>query len=331
MRRRDFIAVLAAAVIRPSIARAQQSDRVRRIAVLVSLTQGNAEEKARLGAFAKGLQDLGWIEGRNIQIEYRWSGGNIDTTRKYAAEIVALAPDVILAGNTSTVGPLQHETRNIPIVFAGVVDPVAAGFVESVSHPGGNTTGFTQFEYGMSGKWVQLLKEVAPKITRVGVLRDLTLAFGTGELAAIQAVAPSLGVEVVPLGLRDAAEIERNIPSFAQTPDAGLIITTGATAVRNRHLIITLAARHHLPAVYPYRFYATDGGLISYGPDRVDPYRRAAVYVDRILKGEKPGDLPVQAPTKYEMAVNLKTAKTIGLTIPQSVLARADEVIEDQT
>jgi putative tryptophan/tyrosine transport system substrate-binding protein len=254
LKRRTFITLLGGAAASPLAARAQQADRMRRIGVLMTTAAGDPEGQARLAAFVKGLQQRGWIEGRNIHIDLRWSGGDAGQTGKYAAELVALAPDVILAGNTSTVAPLQHETRTIPIVFAGVVDPVAAGFVESLSRPGGNTTGFTQFEYGMSGKWVELLKEISPSITRVGVLRDVSLAFGTGEFAAIQAIAPLLAVEVTPLGLRDAAEIERGIGTFARTPNGGLIVTTGATAIRNRQLIITLVQRHRLPAVYPYRF-----------------------------------------------------------------------------
>ena len=296
MQRREFITLLGGAATWPLAARAQQADGTRRIGVLVSLSKDNPEGQARLAAFAKGLQELGWTDGRNIHIEYRWSGGDAELTRNYATELVALAPDVILAGNTSTVGALQRATRTVPIVFAGVVDPVAAGFVESVARPGGNSTGFTQFEYGMSGKWVQLLKEIAPLVTRVAVVRDVTIAVGTGELAAIQAVAPSLGVEVSPLGLHDAGEIERGIEGFARGSNGGMIVATGAAAIRHRQLIISLAARHHLPAVYPYRFYVTDGGLVSYGPDRVDPFRRAAGYVDRILKGEKPSDFPCRHP-----------------------------------
>jgi putative ABC transport system substrate-binding protein len=270
---------------------------------------------------------LGWTDGRNISIEYRWSAGDVERTRRYAAELVALAPDVILAGNTSTVGPLQQATHTVPIVFAGVVDPVGAGFVDSLAHPGGHTTGFTQFEYGTSGKWLELLKEIAPRVTRAAVLRDVTIA-ATGEFAAIQAVAPSLGVEVSPLGTREAGEIERGIANFARSPNGGLIVATGASAVGHRELITRLATRHRLPAIYPYRFFVALGGLVSYGPDRVDPFRRAAAYVDRILKGEKAGDLPVQAPNKYELVINLKAAKSIDLTIPPSVLVRADEVIE---
>ena len=299
---------------------------MRYIGVLMSYAEDNPDGKPRLAAFAQGLQELGWTDGRNIRIEYRWSAGDAERTRGYAAELVALATDVILAGNTSTVGPLQQATRTVPIVFAGVVDPVGAGFVDSLARPGGNTTGFTQFEYGMSGKWLELLKEVAPHVTRAAMLREVTIA-GTGEFAAIQAVAPSLGVEVSPLGSRDAGEIEQGIAAFARAPNGGLIVANGAP-IRHRELIISLAARHRLPAIYPYRLFVTIGGLVSYGPDRVDPFRRAAAYVDRILKGEKPGDLPVQAPNTYELVINLKTAKSIGLTIPPSLLARADEVIE---
>ena len=330
MRRRDFIkVVVGSAAVFPFAARAQQSDTARRIGVLMAYAEDNPEGKPRLAAFTQGLQELGWAVGRNIRIEYRWSGGDAERTRKYAMELVALAPDVILAGNTSTVRPLQQATRTIPIVFAGVVDPVAAGFVDSLAHPGGNATGFTQFEYGMSGKWVELLKEIAPRVTRVAVLRvrDVSVT-ESGEFAAIQAVAPSLGVEIRPLNLGDAGEIERDIAAFARGPNGGLIVATGTSAAHHRELITTLAVRYRLPAVYPYRFFVTVGGLVSYGPDRVDPFRRAAAYVDRILKGEKPADLPVQTPIKYELAVNLKTAKAIGLTMPPSILSRADAVIE---
>jgi putative ABC transport system substrate-binding protein len=281
--------------------------------------------KARLAAFAKALEELGWFDGRNIQIEYRAAGSNAERLRRHAAELATISPDVILAGGTSTVGPLQKETRTVPIVFAGVVDPVGAGLVDSLARPGGNTTGFTQFEYGMSGKWLQLLKEIAPHVTRVGVLRDATTAVATSELAAIQAVGPSVGVDVSPLGTN---EIENSVGAFARTSGGGLIITTGATPIHNRRLIITLAAQYRLPTVYPYRFFAADGGLMSYGPDRVEPFRRAASYVDRILKGEKPVDLPVQAPTKYELVINVKTAKALGLGVPPALQARADELIE---
>lgn len=327
MRRRQFIIVLGGSALWSLAAHAQQPDRKRRIGVLMAYAEDNPDGKPRLAAFAQGLQELGWTDGRNISIEYRWSAGDVERTRRHAAELVALAPDVILAGNTSTVAPLQQTTNTVPIVFAGVVDPVGAGFVDSLARPGGHTTGFTQFEYGTSGKWLELLKEVAPRVTRAAVLRDVTIA-ATAEFAAIQAVAPSLGVEVSPLGTRDAGEIERGIANFARSPDGGLIVATGALAVGHRELITRLAARHRLPAVYPYRFFVALGGLVSYGPDRVDPFRRAATYVDRILKGEKAGDLPVQAPNKYELIINLKAAKSIGLAVPPSVLARADEVIE---
>ena len=327
MRRREFIGgILGSAATWPLSTYAQQADRMRRIGVLMAYAEDNPDGKPRLSAFTQGLHELGWTDGRNIRIEYRWSAGDAERTRRYAAELVALAPDVILAGNTSTVGPLQQATQTVPIVFAGVVDPVGAGFVDSLARPGGHTTGFTQFEYGMSGKWLELLKAIAPRMTRAAVLR-MTIA-GTGEFAAIQTGAPSLGVEVSPLGSRDAGEIERGIADFARSPNGGLIVATGASAVAHRQLITALAARHRLPAIYPYRFFVAVGGLVSYGPDRVDPFRRAAAYVDRILKGEKPGDLPVQAPTKYELIINLKTAKALGLTIPQSLLATADEVIE---
>jgi|RhiMetdeSRZDD1v2_1073273.scaffolds.fasta_scaffold352501_2 ABC-type uncharacterized transport system substrate-binding protein len=330
MRRREFIGLFAGmAFAWPLAARAQQADRPRRIGVLVSLSKDNPETQARLAAFAQGLQELGWTDGRNIRVDYRWSAGDIELTRKYAAELVALEPDIILAGNTSTVRPLQQATRTVPIVFAGVVDPVAAGFVDSLARPGRNTTGFTQFEYSMSSKWPELLKEIAPRVTRATVLRTRDMSSAeAGEFAAIQAVAPSLGVAVTPFGVGDTDEIERGIADFARTPNAGLIVTTGPSPTVHGQLLIMLAARHHLPTIYPYRFYVSDGGLISYGPDRVDPFRRAASYVDRILKGEKPGDLPVQAPTKYELAINLKTAKVLGLTVPPTLLARADEVIE---
>jgi len=298
---------------------------MRRIGVLVAGDEYDTEMKARLAAFAKALEELGWFDGRNIQIEYRAAGSNAERLHRHAAELATIAPDVILAGGTSTVGPLQNETRTVPIVFAGVVDPVGAGLVDSLARPGGNTTGFTQFEYGMSGKWLQLLKEIAPHVTRVGVLRDATTAVATSELAAIQAVGPSVGVDVSPLG---TTEIENSVGAFARTPGGGLIITTGATPIHNRRLIITLAAQYRLPTVYPYRFFAADGGLMSYGPDRDEPFRRAASYVDRILKGEKPVDLPVQAPTKYELVINVKTAKALGLGVPAALQARADELIE---
>ena len=299
---------------------------MRRIGALMNLAADDPEALGRITAFVQGLQQLGWSDGRNVRIIARWAAGNDDNFRKYSAELVALAPDTILAASTPAVLALQQATHTVPIVFVTVIDPVGAGMVASLARPGGNTTGFTVFEYGMSGKWVELLKEIAPGVRRVAVLRDLTI--GIAQLAAIQAVAPSLGVELSVVGTRDADEIERAVTAFARSPNGGLIVTAGTTPAIHRELISTLAARHRLPAVYPFRYYVTEGGLISYGPDSIDPYRAAAGYVHRILKGEKPADLPVQVPTKYELVVNLKTAKALGLTIPQSVLTRADEVIE---
>jgi putative ABC transport system substrate-binding protein len=329
MRRRNFIALLGgAAVAWPLAARAQQPDRVRRIGVLTPFAADDAEGHARLTAFAQGLQQLGWTVGQNIRIDYRWGDGKADTMHKYAAELVALAPEVILANSSAAVSPLLQTTRTIPIVFAVVADPVGAGFVESLARPGGNATGFTVFEYSIAGKWLELLKEIAPRLTRAAVLRDSAIAAGTGQLGAIQAMASSLGIELRPVDVRDAGEIERAITAFAQGSNGGLIVTGSPAAVVHRGLIVALAARHRLPAVYNTRFYATGGGLISYGPDFLDQFRRAAGYVDRILKGEKPADLPVQAPTKYDLVINLKTARALGLDIPATVLARADEVIE---
>jgi ABC-type uncharacterized transport system substrate-binding protein len=331
MRRRQFITTLlgGAAVAWPLAVRAQQPVRTHRIGVLVAgAAADDPDGRARSAAFLQGLQQLGWTDGRNIRIEYRWGAGDADNMRKYATELVALAPDVILASGTATVAPLLQETRTVPIVFAQVTDPVGAGFVDSLARPGGNATGFILFEYGISGKWLELLKEIAPGVTRVAVIRDATLSSGTGQFGAIQSVAPSVGVEVSPVNVRDAPEIERAVTAFARSSNGGLIVTASGLAVVHRDLIITLAARHKLPAVYYRRMYVTDGGLISYGPDTVDQHRRAAMYVDRILKGEKPADLPVQAPTKYELAINLKTAKGLGITVPDTLLARADEVIE---
>jgi putative ABC transport system substrate-binding protein len=330
MQRRNFIRLLGgAAVAWPLAARAQQSDRVRRIGVLVAATADDGDYQARIAAFQQGLQQLGWNDGRNVQIDTRWATTKPDDIRRHAAELAALAPDVILAGTgTATVAPLLQATRTVPIVFAVVIDPVGAGFVDSLARPGGNATGFTVFEYGMSGKWLELLKQIAPAVTRAAVLRDPTIASGIGQFAAVQAVAPSLGVDLSAVDVRDAGEIERAVMAFARSSNDGLIVTASALATRHRDLIIALAARLRLPAVYPYRFFVTIGGLISYGPDFVDQYRQAAGYVDRILKGEKPADLPVQAATKYELAINLKTAKALGLTVPPAVLARAGEVIE---
>jgi putative ABC transport system substrate-binding protein len=330
MRRREFITLLGGtAVAWPLAARTQQSDRVRRIGVLMAATADDPDYQARIAAFQQGLQQLGWSDGRNVHVDIRWATTKPDDIRGHAAELAALAPDVILAGTgTATVAPLLQATRTVPIVFAVVIDPVGAGFVDSLARPGGNATGFTVFEYGMSGKWLELLKQIAPGVTRAAVLRDPTIASGIGQFAAVQAVAPSLGVDLSAVDVRDAGEIERAVTAFARSSNDGLIVTASALATRHRDLIIALAARLRLPAVYPYRFFVTIGGLISYGPDFVDQYRQAAGYVDRILKGEKPAELPVQAATKYELAINLKTAKALGLTVPPAVLARAGEVIE---
>jgi putative tryptophan/tyrosine transport system substrate-binding protein len=328
MKRRDFITLLGGAVAWPLAAHAQQPERMRRIGVLIPYAADDPEGQARIAAFLQGLQQLGWTEGRNVRIDYRWSAGDADRARRYAAELVALAPDVILASGTSTVGPLLQATRTVPIVFPVIGDPVGAGFVDSLARPGGNATGFMSREYSLSGKWLELLKEIAPSVTRVAVLRDAALSGGPVQFGVIQAVAPSLRVEVNPINLRDAGEIERAIAAFAGSPNGGLILTGGATSLLHGDLIITLVARHKLPAVYPYRHIVTGGGLIFYWANFYDQYRRAAGYVDRILKGEKPADLPVQAPTKYELVINLKTAKTLGLEVPPTLLARADEVIE---
>jgi putative ABC transport system substrate-binding protein len=328
VRRRQFISLLGgAAAAWPLVARAQQGERMRRIGVLMSLAANDPEGQMRFAAFAQGLQQLGWTDGRNVRIDARWGAGDADRFRSYAAELVALVPDVILASSGPVVGSLLQATRTVPIVFAQVADPVGAGYVESLARPGGNATGFIAYEYGLSAKWLELLKQVAPGLTRAAVIREATL-FGTGLFGAIQAVAPSLGVEVSPIAPRDADEIERSITAFGRSSNGGLIVTGAPLANVHRELIMMLAARHKLPAVYSNRFYVTGGGLICYGPDFADQHRRAAGYVDRILKGEKPADLPVQAPTKYELVVNLKTAKALGLEIPPTLLALADEVIE---
>jgi putative ABC transport system substrate-binding protein len=328
VRRRAFITLLGGAAVWPLAARAQQGERMRRIGVLMNLGSDDAEGQARNAAFLQGLQEFGWTVGRNVRIEYRWGAGDAELFRRYASELVALAPDVILAGGGAVVPSLLQATRTVPIVFTGTPDPVGAGFVESLARPGGNATGFTIYEYGISGKWLELLKEIAPHVTRAAVIRDPAIAAGLGQWGAIQSVAPSLGVELRPLGVRDAGEIERAITAFAHSPNGGLIVTGSALAVVHRELITTLAARYRLPAVYTLPLMANAGGLISYGPDSIDPYRRAAGYVDRILKGEKPADLPVQAPTKLKLVINLKTAKTLGLEVPSTLLATADEVIE---
>jgi putative tryptophan/tyrosine transport system substrate-binding protein len=329
VRRREFIAVLGgAAASWPIAARAQQPERMRRIGVLMNSSATDSEGKARFAAFLQGLQQLGWTDGRNVRMDIRWGAtGDIDGTRKYAAALVALSPDVILATTTPSIAALQQATRTVPIVFAMVVDPVGAGFVESLGRPGGSTTGFMQFEYSLSGKWLELLKQIAPAVTRAAVFRDPSNPTGIGQFAVIQVMAPPLGMEVIPVDVREVAEMERAVAAFNRIANGGLIVTGGQATV-HRELIFQLAARHRLPAVYPYRYYVTSGGLISYGPDLPGLFRHAAGYVDRILNGAKPADLPVQAPTKYELVINLRTAKTLGLEVPATVLARADEVIE---
>jgi putative tryptophan/tyrosine transport system substrate-binding protein len=327
LKRREFFTLLGGAAAAWPLASRAQQERMRRIGVLMPFVAGDPEAQVRSTVFAQTLQQLGWTVGRNLQIDYRFAGGDADRVRQNAAELVALAPDVIMTVGSITVAPIQQATRTIPIVFTNVADPVGAGIVQSLARPGGNATGFTNFEYSMSGKWVELLKQIAPHIRRAAVLRDPTSAAGIGQFAAIQGVAQSLGVELTPVAARDTAELERSMAAFARSANSGMIVTAGGTGFR-RDLIIRLASRHRLPAVYPFRYYAKDGGLISYGPDTLDPVRRAAEYVDRILKGEKPADLPVQAPVKYELAINLKTAKALGLEVPTTLLARADEVIE---
>jgi ABC-type uncharacterized transport system substrate-binding protein len=327
LNRRELITLLGGAAAWPLAARAQLPERVRRVGVLMYLAADDAEGQARLAAFTQALKQLGWSDGGNLRIDTRWA--TADDIRRHAADLAALAPDVLLAGTgTATVAPLLQATRTVPIVFVTVIDPVGAGFVASLAQPGGNATGFTIYEYSMSGKWLELLKEIAPHVTRAAILRDPAVASGIGQFGAVQIVAPSLGVELSPVDVRDADEIERAVSAFARGLNGGLIVTGSALAIVHRKLITTLAARHKLPAVYSGRSYVTAGGLISYAPDAVDQFRRAAGYVDRILKGEKPADLPVQAPTKYELVINLKTAKALGLDVPPSLLARADEVIE---
>jgi putative ABC transport system substrate-binding protein len=329
VRRREFITLLSgAAAAWPLAARAQQGERMRRIGVLLTTAADDPEGQARIAALLQTLQPLGWTVGRNVRIDHRWSAGDAANTRKYAAELVALAPDVILTNGAAAVAPLLQASRTVPIVFVTTADPVGAGFVDSLARPGGNATGFTALEYGFGGKWLELLKEIAPGVTRAAVIRDPAISAGIGLFGAIQSVAPSLGVELSPVNVRDAGEIERAIAAFAHSSNAGLILTASALAFVHRNLIVTLAARHKLPAVYFARAFVAAGGLVSYGTDVIDQYRRAAGYIDRILKGEKPADLPVQAPTKYEVVVNLKTAKALGLEVPPTLLARADEVIE---
>ena len=329
MKRRAFITWLGGgAAALPLMARAQRVQRQRQIGVLLGLAESDAEGQARLGTFKQALQQSGWTDGENVRIVVRYTEGDPDRARALATELVALAPDVILTSGASTLGIMLQVTRSVPVVFAGVADPVGAGFVDSLARPGGNATGFTSYEYSISGKWLDLLKEIAPGVKRVAVLRDPAVSAGTGLFGAIQTAAPSFGVELSPINVHDATEIERAVTAFARSGNGGLIATTSAQVLAHRDLIISLAARHKLPAVYYARFWVTGGGLACYGPDYIDPYRRAAGYVDRILKGEKPADLPVEAPTKYELVVNLRTAKALGLNVPPTLLTRATDVIE---
>ena len=327
-RRREFLTLLGGAAAWPLTARAQQREPMRRVGVLMTLSADDVIGQTRVAALLQGLQQAGWEVGRNLRIELRSSGANPEDIRKQAGELVALAPDVIVANGSAAAGPLLEATRSVPIVFAIVPDPVGAGYVDSLARPGGNATGFTSFEYGIGGKWLELLKEIGPGLTQAAVIRDPAISAGLGQWGAIQSAAPSLGLEVIPVNVRDANEIERGIAAFARKSNGGLVVSGSARVVAHRNLVIALAASHNLPAVYPQRFYVDAGGLISYGPDFVDQFRRAAGYVDRILKGEKPADLPVEAPTKYETVINLKTAKALGREVPPTLLARADEVIE---
>jgi putative ABC transport system substrate-binding protein len=330
MKRREFIALLGAAatVWRPLSLGAQEAERVRRIAMLMLPDANDPEGQARVDAFKMGLQTAGWTIGGNLQVDVRWKVDSPEDIRRYTREVLGLAPDVIIANGTPVAAALQHASRKVPIVFVGVVDPVGADLVGNLAHPGGNATGFTLFEYGMSGKWLELLKQVAPGIGRVAIMRDPMIASGAGQLGAIQTAAASLNVELKPVNVSDVGEIERAIASIATIPTGGLVVAASPLAITHRDLIISLAARYKLPAVYSGRPFVASGGLIAYGPDYVDQYRQAADYVDRILKGENPADLPVQAPTKYQLIINLKTAKALGLTIPQALLSTADEVIE---
>jgi putative ABC transport system substrate-binding protein len=328
MKRREFITLLGGAATWPLAARAQQGDRVRRIGVLMNLAADDSESQARLTAFRQALQELGWTVGRNVLMEYRWGAADVARARKLAAELIALAPDVILASASPAVTGLQEVTRTVPIVFANVVDPVGAGFVASLARPGGNTTGFTAFEYGLSGKWLEMLRQIAPRVTRAAVFRDPAISSGIGQFAVIQAVAPSFGVELTPYNMRDTGEIERAFTDIADRGIGGVILTGSSPGGIHRDLIIGLVARYRLPAIYPLRYFVTAGGMISYGPDTIDLFRRAAAYVNRILRGENPADLPVQNPTKYELVINLKTAEALGIEIPATIRALANEVIE---
>ncbi len=325
MRRREFISVLGGAATFPFAVFAQQS--VRRIGVLANVASDDAEGNLRLATFQKALQVLGWADGQNLRTEMRWAAGDQKKYFQYAAELVALAPDVILGLTSAAVAPLQQASRSIPIIFTQVIDPIGSGMVKSMARPGGNATGFTSFEYSIAAKWLELLKEIAPSVTRVAVLRNASAAAGIGQFSAVQAVAP-ISMELSAIGTRDAAEIESEIAAFAREPNGGLVVTASNFGANNPQVIAELAARHNLPAVYPFRYYTAKGGLICYGPVESEQYRLAASYVDRILKGAKPADLPVQAPTKYELVINLKTAKAMGLAVPPTLLARADEVVE---
>jgi putative ABC transport system substrate-binding protein len=327
MKRREFIGLLGAATALPLTARAQQPAQIRRIGALMAAAV-ETDQQTGLAVFKEILHQLGWIDGRNVRVEVRWAGGDPATARKDAEELVALPADVILANGQLGLEALLRATRSVPIVFNGTVDPVGSGFIDSLARPGGNATGFVLFEYALAGKWVELLKQIAPTVTRVAVLRDAAFPAGIGQFAVTQSVAPSIGVDVSAINMRDAGQIEQDITKFARSPNGGLILTASALAVFHQKLVVALAAQHKLPAVYHRRYFVTSGGLMSYGPDIDEQYRGAARYVDRILKGEKPADLPVQAPTKYELVINLKTAKALGLSVPQSLLSRADEVIE---
>jgi ABC-type uncharacterized transport system substrate-binding protein len=330
MKRRAFLGALSGAAIAwPLAARAQQPERIRTVGLLIAASADDPEFQARIAALRQGLAQLGWSEGRNLRLDIRWATTNAELLRKHATELVALAPDVIVsASGTTTTAPLIEATRTLPIVFVLLIDPVGAGFVASLARPGGNVTGFLMFEYGMSGKWLELLKQIAPNVTRAAVLRDPAIASGIGQFGAVQSAAPSFGLVASPINLRDASEIDRDLTAFAKSPSGGLIVTASPRATQYRDVIIALAARYRLPAVYASRHFVTDGGLISYGPDIQDQYRRIADYVDRVLKGEKTADLPVQAPTKFELLINLKTAKTLGIEMPTTLVARADELIE---
>jgi ABC-type uncharacterized transport system substrate-binding protein len=328
MRRREFISLLGGAAVAWPLAASAQNNPVRRIGVILPAAPDDKEFQIWTGAFLQALAQLGWTIGDNIRIDIHWATANAPDVRRHAAELAALAPDVILAAGTSTAGPMLQATRAVPVVFATVVDPVGAGFIDSLARPGGNATGFLLYEYSMAAKWLEFLKQIAPNVSRAAVLRDATTPSGTGQFAAIQAVAPSLKIDTMPVNLRDARELERSIASFARTPNGGLVVTGSSLTILHRDLIIALAARHKLPAIYYERFFVASGGLISYGSDRIALYRGAAGYVDRILRGEKPADLPVQAPTKFELAINLKTAKALGLNVPTALHSAATEIVE---